>query len=127
MFLLNEAGHPHRPDQQRNFNLEDRIHLAEALYSLGPGYVLLKGDQWPLHENLEVPKDDSGMQVLVDVLYDGTDFSMIRTAYTATGTSPREENALACMLSISETRTFPITKCPQPQSLRISPSEIPCR
>ena len=105
--------------------LDDLIHLTEALYSLGPEYVLLKGDQLPLTGNLEVPRDDSDRQFIVNFLHDGTDVSLIKTAYTVTSTPRRSGYALACMLSTSESMIIPTNNCSQLQSLRISPLETP--
>ena len=105
--------------------LDDLIHLTEALYSLGPEYVLLKGDQLPLTGNLEVPRDDSDRQIVVNFLYDGTDVSLIKTAYTVPNTPRRSRYALACMLSTSENMILPTKNCSQLQSLRISPLETP--
>lgn len=100
VFLLKKAETSY---QRETRSLDGLIHLAEALYGLGPEYVLLRGDELPLTGNLEPPKHDSDKLVLVDVLYDGTDAILIKTAYVASGIRQGAASALACRLSASET------------------------
>lgn len=80
--LLVKTGAHDRPDIR---NLDDLIHVAKVLHSLGPQYVLLKGGYLPLTANLEVPKSDLDKHFIVDVLYDGTNVRLIKTAYDVTG------------------------------------------
>lgn len=79
--LLNKAEALYQSDIR---SLDDLVHLAKVLHSLGPGYVFLRGGHLPLTRNLEVPKYDIDKEVIVDVLYDGTDVSLIKTAYINT-------------------------------------------
>lgn len=104
VLLLDKAGALQQPDIR---NLDDLTRLAKALHSLGPDFVLLKGGQLPLTANLDVPKHDSDKQVIVDVLYEGTDVSLIKTAYVGRGLPLGPEYAFACMLSTSETMSTP--------------------
>lgn len=92
--LLNEAGPPYKAHIR---NVDDLIHLAKALHSLGSQYVLLRGDERPLAGSLEAPKHDSDKQLIVDVLYDGTDISLIKAAHVRTGTSKGAGYVIACM------------------------------
>ncbi|KAF6227586.1 hypothetical protein HO173_012115 [Letharia columbiana] len=75
------------------------LRLAKALHSLGPDFVLLKGGQLPLTANLDVPKHDSDKQVIVDVLYDGTDVSLIKTAYVGASLPLGVEYAFASAIA----------------------------
>ncbi|KAF6219465.1 hypothetical protein HO133_003932 [Letharia lupina] len=96
VLLLDKAGALHQPDVR---NLDDLTHLAKALHSLGPDFVLLKGGQLPLTGNLDVPKHDSDKQVIVDVLYDGTDVSLIKTAYVGASLPLGVEYAFASAIA----------------------------
>ena len=116
--LLGRGGAPYQPDVR---NLDDLIRLAKALFRLGPQYVLLKGDQLPLTSNLEVPKSDLDKQIIVAVSYDGTDVSLIKTAYVAMGIPLGSDYALARRSSTPQTMIPPDTDYSQLQSLRISP------
>ncbi|KAL9070143.1 MAG: hypothetical protein Q9161_005095 [Pseudevernia consocians] len=97
VLLLKMAASSYKKPEIRT--LDDLIHLTEALYSHGPEYVLLKGDQLPLTGNLEVPRDDSDRQIVVNFLYDGTDVSLIKTAYTVTNTLRGSRYALASAIA----------------------------
>lgn len=96
VFLLKKAETSY---QRETRSLDGLIHLAEALYGLGPEYVLLRGDELPLTGNLEPPKHDSDKLVLVDVLYDGTDAILIKTAYVASGIRQGAASALASAIA----------------------------
>ena len=121
MFLFASIGTPKL--SVRKF--DDLISCAKALHDLGPQYVLLKGDQLPLNGDYEVPVLNNDKQVVVDVLYDGTEVSLIKTAYVVA--APKEAKyALACMLSTSETMISTNNNHHQPQSLRILPLGTLC-
>ena len=93
-------------------NLDDLIGLAKELHSLGPEYVLLKGDLRPLTRNLEVPDRGFDKAVVVNVLYDGIDVSIIKTAHVVIGAPQGAGCALACMSSTSETVISSNNNCP---------------
>lgn len=122
--LLGKTRAHYQPDIR---NLDNLIHVAKELHSLGPRYVLLKGGHLPLTEKLEVPKSGLDKQIIVDVLYDGTDISLIKTAYDVTGIPLGGGYAFACKFSASEAMIFPNSDCHQLQSLPISLLGTRCR
>lgn len=102
-------------------SLDDLMHCAKALHSLGPQYILLKGGQLPLNGNLKVPNYDIDKRVIVDVLSDGTDVRLFKTSFVVTGLPQGTRYALARTLSTSEAMVSQTNDRPQLQSLRISP------
>ncbi|KAM0798504.1 hypothetical protein BDR22DRAFT_859260 [Usnea florida] len=76
LMLLKKAGAINQPNVR---NLDDIVRLTKTLHSHGPQYILLKGGHLPLTQSLEVPNSDSDKQIIVDVLYDGTDVSLFKT------------------------------------------------
>ena len=107
--LFNNAGFS---DQMDLRNLDDFFNLAKALHGLGPRYFLLKGDQLPLTENLEVPNHNSDKQIIVNILYDGKDISLSKTAFNPPIGLWRDQYALACELLILEDMISPNNICP---------------
>ena len=95
VLLLKTAGACNPVDVR---NLDNLIDLAKALHSLGAQNVLLRGDRLPLTETLEIPKSGFDKQLIVDVLYDGKDSSLIKTKYVEMGSSQKARSALACTL-----------------------------
>ena len=97
--LLKKAGAINQPNVR---NLDDLVRLAKTLHSHGPQYILLKGGHLPLTQSLGVPNSDSDKQIIVDVLYDGTDVSLFKTPYFTSEMPLGAGNAFAGMLSILE-------------------------
>ena len=124
VLLLKEAGDS---SQREVSNLDDLICLTKALHGLGPEYVLVKGNGLPLIGSLEAPECRFNKELVVNVLYDGIDVSVFKTAHAALRTPQVAGCALACMPSIPEAVIFPNSKCVQLQSPRTSPLETPCR
>ena len=98
VLLLDEVG---GSPQRVVSNLDDLICLAKALHNLGPEYVLLKGDELSMTGNLEGS--------IPNVLYDGIDISIFKTALVASGTPQSAGCVIACMSSIPESLIFPIS------------------
>ena len=85
-------------------NLNESIQLAKAAHILRPKHVLLKEVQLPLATNVEMLFIGSETQFTVDVLYDGTDPSLmkIKAAYTHSST-PQPSCAPAYTLAALQT------------------------
>ena len=124
VLLLKEAGgYSHREVS----NLDDLVCLSKALHALGPEYVLVKGDGIPLLGSSEVSECGFVKELAINVLYDGIDVSVFKTAHAALRTPQGAGSALACMSSIPEAISFPNSKRVQLQSPRTSPLKTPCR
>ena len=106
LLLLKKAGAINQPNVR---NLDDLVHLAKTLHSHGPRYVLLKGGHLPLTQSLEVPSSDSDKEIIVDVLYDGTDVSLFKTPYITSEMPRGAGHAFAGMLSILEAIVSQVT------------------
>lgn len=98
---------PEHPKQSNDEDLDYLIRLTKALHRLGPQYVLLKGGQLPLTANLEVPESDLDKQVVVNVLYNGTDVSLIKTPYFGKGVPQGADYAVARMFSNARYHDLP--------------------
>ena len=55
--------------------------LAKKVHSLGPKAVLLKGGHMPLTKAYQRPDTHEEPSLIVDILYDGTDFTLIESKY----------------------------------------------
>lgn len=99
VLLLDEVG---GSSQRVVSNLDDLISLAKALHDLGPEYVLLKGDGLSMTGNPEVAECGFDKEGIVNVLYDGMDVSIFKTAPIALGAQQGAGCAIACMSSIPE-------------------------
>jgi thiaminase II len=62
-------------------DLESAKSLARKVYSLGPKAVLLKGGHMPLTDAYKRPSDQEKPSLIVDILYDGTEFTLIESKY----------------------------------------------
>ena len=94
VLLLKEVG---GSSQREVRNLDDLVCLTKAVHSLGPEYVLVKGDGIPLIESLEVSECGFEKELAINVLYDGIDVSVFKTANAALRTPQGAGSALACM------------------------------
>ena len=99
LLLLKKAGAINQPNVRI---LDDLVHLAKTLHSHGPQYILLKGGHLPLTQNLQGPNSDPDKQIIVDVLYDGTDVSLFKTPYIASEMPLGAGDGFAGMSSIPE-------------------------
>jgi hydroxymethylpyrimidine kinase/phosphomethylpyrimidine kinase len=75
--LLSDAGENPKDPQ----NLEDMIDLAKAVHKLGPKYVLLKGGHIPLTRQHQAAPDGKGAELVVDILFDGSEVMLVATEY----------------------------------------------
>ena len=75
--LLRDAG-IHQKETQ---SLEDAKALAKLVHKLGPKSVLLKGGHIPLTRGYERPRGGKEPSIVVDILYDGKDFTLIQSKY----------------------------------------------
>jgi thiaminase II len=62
-------------------DLEGAKSIAQKVHSLGPKAVLLKGGHLPLTNAYKRPRDHEKPSLIVDVLYDGTEFALIESKY----------------------------------------------
>lgn len=76
--LLRDAGY----DVAEATSLDDMKNLAKSLHDLGPKAVLLKGGHMPLSADYQRSTDKEADAVVIDVLYDGNDFTTISTTYS---------------------------------------------
>ncbi|KAI9729714.1 MAG: hypothetical protein M1834_006665 [Cirrosporium novae-zelandiae] len=75
--LLSDAGKtPTEPG-----TLEDVISLARSLHTLGSKYILLKGGHLPLTKDHHISTDDAEKEAVIDILFDGTNVTLIETPY----------------------------------------------
>lgn len=62
-------------------DLEAAKSLAKKVHTLGPKAVLLKGGHIPLTDAYKRPNDQEKPSLIVDILYDGTEFTLIESKY----------------------------------------------
>ena len=98
--LLQDAG----KDVPVVKNLEDVKELAKAVHDLGPSAVLLKGGHMPFGEDYRTGGQKS---LVVDVLYDGNEYTVIETPYSLSknthGTGCSLASAIAANLALKKT------------------------
>ena len=76
--LLRDAGMEDSEPQ----NLDEAKSLAKSVKSLGPKAVLLKGGHMPLTADYERADSKEGGQLVVDIFYDGQDFTTIEARFS---------------------------------------------
>lgn len=62
-------------------DLESAKSLARKVHSLGPKAVILKGGHMPLTDAYSRPNEPEKPCLIVDILYDGTNFTLIESKY----------------------------------------------
>ena len=77
-------------------SLDDLIAVAKAVHSLGPSYVLLKGGHLPLSKDGTVSSADAEKHIVVDVLYDGAQVTLIEADYLDSKNTHGTGCSLAC-------------------------------
>lgn len=63
-------------------SLDEIKKLAKLVFALGPKAVLLKGGHVPMTSKYERAKDGETPSLVVDVLYDGEEFTIIESVYS---------------------------------------------
>jgi thiaminase len=62
-------------------DLDSAKLLAKKVHSLGPKAVMLKGGHMPLTDAYKRPNEQEKPSLIVDILYDGTNFTLIESKY----------------------------------------------
>ncbi|KAK9465730.1 pyridoxamine kinase [Lipomyces arxii] len=83
-------------------NLEDLKLLAKELYNFGPKYVLVKGGHLPLTTDYTRDTSPSASTILVDVLYDGSDYVVVESSFVVT----KNTHGTGCTLSSAIASNF---------------------
>jgi thiaminase II len=101
--LLREANiHFEAPE-----DLEGAKSLAKKVHNLGAKAVLLKGGHMPLTKAYKRPNEHEEPSLIVDILYDGNDFTLIESKYLKSrnthGTGCSLASAIAANLASSQT------------------------
>ena len=76
--------------------LDDVVDIAKALHTLGPKYVLIKGGHLPLTKDRTISRHDAEKDVVVDVLYDGNQVTLIESDYIDSKNTHGTGCSLAC-------------------------------
>lgn len=63
-------------------NLDEAKTLAKQVHRLGPKAVLLKGGHIPLAKDYTKPSSEDDASVVVDILYDGSDYTLVEAQYS---------------------------------------------
>ena len=77
-------------------SLDDVISIARIVQSLGPRYVLVKGGHLPLTRDGHISKEKADRDTIVDVLYDGREVTIYKTAYLPSRNTHGTGCSLAC-------------------------------
>ncbi|MCJ1438990.1 ATP-dependent RNA helicase dbp2 [Xylographa pallens] len=101
ILVENRTG-TYRSDPQ---SLDDLILLAKEVQQLGAQWVLLKGGHLPLaKDHTASQKNATDPATVIDILYDGTDVTLIETEYLKSksthGTGCSLASAIACGLAL---------------------------
>lgn len=91
ILLLRDADIHFEPPE----DLEHAKSLAREVHSLGPKAVLLKGGHMPLTKAYKRPTNHEEPSLIVDILYDGTNFTLIESKYQ----DPRNTHGTGCSLA----------------------------
>nr|KAK5442124.1 trifunctional hydroxymethylpyrimidine kinase/phosphomethylpyrimidine kinase/thiaminase [Exophiala xenobiotica] len=87
-------------------SLEDLKSLAKMVHQLGPRAVLVKGGHMPLTKTYTKAVSDDEKLLTVDVLYDGSDYTIIESKYLRSrnthGTGCSLASAIAANLAIQK-------------------------
>ena len=94
--LVENASGTYRSDPQ---SLDDLILLAKDVQQLGSQWVLLKGGHLPLAKDHTASLSDAtDPTTVVDILYDGTEVTLIETEYLKSKSTHGTGCSLACKL-----------------------------
>ena len=93
-------------------SLSDIVAIAKLVQGLGPKYVLVKGGHLPLGKDDKIATQDTDKSVVVDVLHDGQECTVMRTDYSPSKNTHGTGCSLACKLSLSHLP--PKTNLPKP-------------
>ena len=88
-------------------SVQDIVHIAALLLTLGPKYVLVKGGHLPFDENLRVSAQGSDRRAVIDVLH-SSEYSepiVFRTEYSQSKNTHGTGCSLACKISPPVLRT----------------------
>ncbi len=92
--------------------LEDMKVLARQVHDLGPKVVLLKGGHSPLTKAYKKPRGQEEPSLITDVLYDGTEFTLIESSYLKSrnthGTGCSLASAIAANLALKQSMTIAV-------------------
>lgn len=87
-------------------NIKDLIQLAKQLHLLGPKSILLKGGHLPLTKERVAAKGLQEACIVVDVLYNGLDVTLLETDFLTSrnthGTGCSLASAIAANLALGE-------------------------
>ena len=91
-------------------NVDDLKALAKTVYGLGARAVLLKGGHMPLTKDYTKADTDEEKAVSVDILYDGTDYTVIESKYLTSknthGTGCSLASAIASNLALQKSKSI---------------------
>lgn len=76
--LLRDADHHVKTPR----SLEEAKVLAKQVYELGPKAVLLKGGHIPLTKDYLKPASRADASLVVDILYDGSEYTLVEAEYS---------------------------------------------
>src|SRR5689334_14119945 len=90
-------------------NLDDMKTLAKLVHGLGPKAVVLKGGHIPLSKSYSRPKSGQTSLLVVDILYDGEDYTVMESEYLNSrnthGTGCSLASAIAANLALRQSLT----------------------
>jgi len=92
LLLLRENG----GNPGKVVNLEGMKILAEAVASLGPKNVLIKGGHIPLTKDYRAARTDEEKQLLVNVLYSEGEYTIFESEYQVSRNTHGTGCSLAC-------------------------------
>ncbi|KAK2740212.1 DNA-directed DNA polymerase alpha catalytic subunit pol1 [Myotisia sp. PD_48] len=78
VLLMQDSGR----DVSEPENLDDAIAMSKMLHTLGPKYILLKGGHLPLTHDHQKPSNLADAAIVIDLLYDGTNVTLIETPFS---------------------------------------------
>lgn len=86
-------------DADIHFKVPDDINdlkvLAQKIHNMGPKVVLLKGGHIPLTKAYKKPRGQEQPFLVIDVLYDGTDYTLMESEYSES----RNTHGTGCSLA----------------------------
>jgi hydroxymethylpyrimidine kinase/phosphomethylpyrimidine kinase len=92
MLLLSDAG----LEIKDAYCIDDLINIAQAVQSLGPEYVLVKGGHLPFKKDGTVALEEAERELVVDILYGNGEVIRIDSAYRKSRNTHGTGCSLAC-------------------------------